>query len=127
MKTSVLAYGLIAAMLPFSLLRAESLSDQIRRAADLNEIEWIEAADYYSCLHVSGKQLMLREPIKDLAETLDPAKFVRVHRSAIVNIGYVSEILREGRNEGWVLLTDGRRLKMSKTGWQALLAAGSRS
>jgi two-component system, LytTR family, response regulator len=55
---------------------------------------------------------MPREPIKDLAETLDPAKFVRVHRSAIVNIGYVSEILREGRNQGWVLLTSGGRLKI---------------
>ena len=65
---------------------------------------------------------MLRETIKQLAETLDPGKFVRVHRSAIVNIGQVREILREGRNEGWVLLSNGHRLKMSKGGWQALLA-----
>jgi len=49
---------------------------------------------------------------------------VRVHRSAIVNIGCVREILGEGRNEGWVLLSNGHRLKMSKAGWQNLLAAG---
>jgi two-component system, LytTR family, response regulator len=67
---------------------------------------------------------MLRETIKQLAETLDPSKFVRVHRSAIVNIGHVRELLREGRNEGWVILSNGRRLKMSKAGWHALLAAG---
>jgi two-component system LytT family response regulator len=91
---------------------------------NVDDIEWIEAADYYSCLHVGTKALMLRETIKQLAETLDPRKFVRVHRSAIVNIGYVREILREGRSEGWVLLSNGHRLKMSKTGWQALLAAG---
>lgn len=91
---------------------------------NVDDIEWIEAADYYSCLHVGTKHLMLRETIKQLAETLDPRKFVRVHRSAIVNIGHVREILREGRSEGWVLLSNGHRLKMSKAGWQALLAAG---
>jgi two-component system LytT family response regulator len=89
----------------------------------VDEIEWIEAADYYSCLHVGAKSLMLRETIKQLAETLDPGRFVRVHRSAIVNIDHVREILREGRSEGWVLLSNGRKLKMSKTGWQALLDA----
>ncbi len=90
---------------------------------NVDEIEWVEAADYYSCLHVGTKNLMLRETIKQIAETLDPRKFVRIHRSAIVNIGHVREILREGRSEGWVLLSNGHRLKMSKAGWQALLAA----
>ena len=89
----------------------------------VNDIEWIEAADYYSCLHVGTKRLMLRETIKQLVDTLDPRKFVRVHRSAIVNIAHVREILREGRNEGWVLLSNGHRLKMSKAGWQSLLHA----
>jgi two-component system LytT family response regulator len=90
---------------------------------NVDEIEWIEAADYYSCIHAGSRNLMLRETIKQLAETLDPRKFVRVHRSAIVNIDQVREILREGRSEGWVLLSNGRKLKMSKTGWQALLDA----
>ena len=89
----------------------------------VDEIEWIEAADYYACLHVGGRSLMLRETIKQLSETLDPGKFVRVHRSAIVNIAHVREILREGRNEGWVCLASGQRLKMSKAGWQNLLTA----
>ena len=90
---------------------------------NVDEIEWIEAADYYSCIHTGSRNLMLRETIKQLAETLDPHKFVRVHRSAIVNIDQVREILREGRSEGWVLLSNGRKLKMSKSGWQALLDA----
>jgi two-component system LytT family response regulator len=93
---------------------------------NVDDIEWIEAADYYACLHVGARKMMLRQPIKQLTETLDPAKFVRVHRSAIVNIGYVREILREGRNEGWVLLSNGHRLKMSKAGWQMLLIASRR-
>ncbi len=90
---------------------------------NVDEIDWIEAADYYACLHVGSKSYMLRETIKQLAETLDPRKFVRVHRSAIVNIAQVREILRGGRSEGWVQLASGHRLKMSKAGWDALLAA----
>jgi two-component system LytT family response regulator len=90
---------------------------------NVDEIEWIEAADYYACLHVGSRTFMLRETIKQLADTLDPRKFVRVHRSAIVNIAQVQEILREGRGEGWVQLLGGQRLKMSKGGWDALLAA----
>lgn len=89
----------------------------------LDQVEWIEAADYYSCLHVGGRNYLLREPIKQLAATLDPGKFVRVHRSVIVNIGQVREIIREGRSEGAVVLHNGQRLKMSKVGWQAFLAA----
>jgi two-component system LytT family response regulator len=65
---------------------------------------------------------MLRETIKQLAETLDPAKFVRIHRSAIVNVERVQEIFREGRSEGSVSMANGQRLKMSKAGWQQLLA-----
>lgn len=90
---------------------------------NVEEIEWIEASDYYSCLHVGARRLMLREPIKQLAETLDPSRFVRVHRSTIVNIGCVREIIREGRNDSWVLLANGDRLKMSKLGWQNLMTA----
>ena len=90
---------------------------------NVDEIEWIEAADYYCCLHVGAKSLMLRETIKQLAETLDPEKFVRIHRSIIVNVDQVQEIFREGRSEGSVSLTNGQRLKMSKAGWQQLLVA----
>jgi two-component system LytT family response regulator len=88
----------------------------------VEDIEWIEAADYYSCLHVGTKNLMLRETIKQLASTLDPQKFVRIHRSVIVNMEHLQEIIREGQNEGSVVLTSGQRLKMSKAGWQNLLA-----
>ena len=79
-------------------------------------IEWIEAADYYTGLHVGDRTLMLRESITDLAAKLDPATFRRVHRSAIVKMNYVAEIYREGLDEGTVVLLNGQRLKMSKTG-----------
>ena len=90
----------------------------------VSDIEWIEAADYYACLHVGAKSFLLRETIKQLAGTLDPAKFVRIHRSIIVNVGQVREIVREGRGEGAVILRNGQRLRMSKAGWHALVAVG---
>jgi two-component system LytT family response regulator len=90
---------------------------------DVGDIEWIEASDYYACLHVGARSFMLRETMKELAQTLDPKRFVRIHRSAIVNVEKVKEILRDGRSEGMVMMSGGQRLKMSKAGWQALLAA----
>jgi two-component system, LytTR family, response regulator len=93
---------------------------------NVNEIDWIEAADYYACLHVGAKSFMLRETIKDLSNTLDSAKFVRIHRSIIVNVEQVSEIFREGQSEGSVVLKNGQRLRMSKAGWQSLLAVSQR-
>ncbi len=83
---------------------------------EVSEIDWIEAADYYACLHVGTKSFMLRETIKQLATMLDPHRFVRIHRSVIVNVERVSEVLREGS----VVLKTGQRLKMSKEGWQNL-------
>lgn len=94
---------------------------------NVGDIDWIEAADYYSCLHVGNRKLMLRETIKQLASTLDPSSFVRIHRSVIVNLARVSEIVREGRGEGTVILTDGQRVRMSRIGWQSLLEANRRS
>jgi len=93
---------------------------------DVDQIEWIEAESYYSCLHVGNKKYLIRETIKQFAMTLNPHKFVRVHRSAIVNIAYVREILREGQQEGWLQLASGQRVKMSKPGWQDLLSATRR-
>ena len=86
----------------------------------VREIEWIEAADYYAVVHVGNQSLVLRETIKQLAATLDPKRFVRIHRSAIVNIEHVKEVVRAGRCEGWVVLSGGQKVKMSQLGWESL-------
>ncbi|HMF53049.1 MAG TPA: LytTR family DNA-binding domain-containing protein [Edaphobacter sp.] len=94
----------------------------------VSEIEWIEAADYYVCLHVGSRSYMLRESIKQLGAMLDPARFVRIHRSVMVRIDQVREIHRDGETEYFVVLTSGQRLKMSKAGWKNLVTAhGARS
>jgi two-component system LytT family response regulator len=87
---------------------------------NVGDIAWIEAADYYACLHVAEKQHLLRESIKSLESKLDPKRFARIHRSAIVNVEFVREIHREGRTEGWVLLANGDRPRMSAAGWRRL-------
>ncbi|QEE27058.1 response regulator transcription factor [Terriglobus albidus] len=91
---------------------------------DVETIEWIEAADYYVRIHSGQKEFLLRESMKDLAAALDPSRFVRIHRSAIVNLACVREVFREGRGDGTVVLSGGRRLPMSSVGWKALLASG---
>lgn len=55
----------------------------------VEKIHWIEAADYYSCLHVNGRRYMLCETIGDLSNKLDPRQFVRIHRSSIVNLDQI--------------------------------------
>lgn len=91
------------------------------RFLDVEKIDWIEAADYYVCIHVGPKEFLLRESMKELAATLDPLRFVRIHRSVIVNLEHVQEVFREGRGEGTAILANGQRLRMSPAGWQAVL------
>jgi two-component system LytT family response regulator len=50
-----------------------------------SEIDWIEAADYYACLHVGPRTHLLRRSMSELEQDLDPATFCRIHRSTIVN------------------------------------------
>lgn len=87
----------------------------------VSDVDWIEAADYCAVLHVGAKSYALRQTIKQLAYRLDPKKFVRIHRSAIVNVDRVKEIIREGSAEIWVVLSLGQRIKMSHVGRRALL------
>ncbi len=64
----------------------------------ISEIDWIEAADYYACLHVGARSHLLRRSLSDLEEDLDPNVFCRVHRSSIVNLERVQGLkLRPGR------------------------------
>ena len=78
------------------------------------EIDWVEAADYYVKLHAGGKTHLLRETMNALEERLDPRKFFRVHRSAIVNLDRIRELQPYFRGEHVLILQDGTRLKLSR-------------
>jgi len=80
-----------------------------------DDIDWIEAADYYVSLHVGSKTHLLRETMSDLETRLDPERFFRAHRSAIVNIDRVREIHPMFRGDCALVLADGTQVKLSRT------------
>jgi two-component system, LytTR family, response regulator len=79
------------------------------------DIEWIEAAGVYVTLHVGTKEVLYRAALNDLARKLDPMRFVRVHRSAIVNIESVSHLQPISHGEFEVVMKSGTRSKISRT------------
>ena len=80
----------------------------------VSEIDWIEAADYYACLHVGPKTHLLRRSMAELEQELDPAVFSRIHRSTIVNLERVRGLKLGEDGEYDVLLEDGARLRLSQ-------------
>jgi two-component system LytT family response regulator len=80
-----------------------------------DEIDWIEAADYYVKLHVGRKGHLLRETMSDMEAKLDPDKFIRIHRSTIVNLDRVKEMRPLFNGEYAVILHDGAELKLSRS------------
>ncbi len=80
----------------------------------IEEIDWIEAADNYVCLHCGSETHVLRETIREMEARLDPARFIRVHRSAIVNIDRIKELQPWFRGDYRVVLLDGTVLTLTK-------------
>src|SRR6266853_5671858 len=80
----------------------------------ISEIDWIEAADYYACLHVGPKSHLLRRSIADLEQELDESTFCRIHRSTIVNLDRVRGLKLGKDGEYEVLLDNGNKLRMSR-------------
>jgi two-component system LytT family response regulator len=80
----------------------------------LEEIDWIEAADNYVCLHCGPETHVLRKTMGEVEARLSPARFVRIHRSAIVNIDRIKELQPWFRGDFQVLLRDGTKLTLSK-------------
>jgi two-component system, LytTR family, response regulator len=80
----------------------------------VTEIDWIEAADYYVCLHVGPKTHLLRRSMNELESDLDPARFCRIHRSSIVNLERVREVRFDSDGEYEVVLADATRLRLSR-------------
>jgi two-component system LytT family response regulator len=81
---------------------------------DAEEIDWIEADDYYAAVHTRGRRHLIRESLSSLEARLDPAQFVRAHRSAIVNLDRVREYRTEPPGECALLLRDGTRIAVSR-------------
>ncbi len=80
----------------------------------IDEIDWIEAADYYVQIHTNGKCYLHRETMQSLERRLDAAQFVRIHRSAIINRRRIRE-LSSSRRETVVVLEGGATLKVARS------------
>ena len=80
-----------------------------------DEIDWIDAAGDYMCIHAAGKTHIIRETMKTLQARLDPSRFQRVHRSAIVNVKKVKELHPHSNGEYFIILEGGAELKLSRS------------
>jgi len=81
----------------------------------VNEIDWIEADGNYAKLHIGKKSHLLREKMHDLEAQLNPQRFVRIHRSIIVNLDRIKEMHPHFNGDYIVVLEDGVQLKLSRS------------
>ena len=80
---------------------------------NVNEIQWIEADNYYAAIHARGGRHLIRESLASLEDRLDHSQFVRVHRSAIINVDCVSQVRRYA-GEAVLVLSTGVRIPISR-------------
>ena len=83
---------------------------------DVEHVAAVIAQGDYACILVDGRELLSDDSLDKLMERLDDARFVRVHRSAIVNIGFIRELQQEGDRKYVALLSDaaGTRVPISR-------------
>ena len=86
-----------------------------------DDIVWIEAEDYYAAIHAGGRRILARESLRTLSRSLDPSRFVRIHRSAIVNTSWIKAMEPLASGDQRLLLGDGTTLRVSRTHRAALL------
>jgi len=78
------------------------------------DIDWIEAANYYACVHVGARTHVLRRSLLDLESELDATLFCRIHRAAIVNLERIRSLVLKDDGEYEVVLGTGARLRLSR-------------
>lgn len=81
---------------------------------DQDQIQWIDAAGDYMCLHIGGETHVKRTTLKELLAELDETKFKRVHRSTIVNLNYVQKVIPHSKGEFYLILGEYDKIKVSR-------------
>jgi two-component system LytT family response regulator len=79
------------------------------------DVEWIDAAGDYMCVHAAGETFILRGTMKNLEDRLEPVRFQRVHRSTIVNLERVTRLRPHSNGEYFLVLDGGHEIKLSRT------------
>lgn len=109
-----LANGESIASNPFPEILAIKDGTEVTRVA-VKDIQWIDAAGDYMCVHTADMTHIMRRTMKELENDLDPKVFVRAHRSAIVNIKYVQKMVSHISGEYHLILNNGTELKVSRS------------
>lgn len=79
-----------------------------------HDIDWVDAAGDYMCVHVQGQTHIMRSTMKNLLEQLTPDLFQRVHRSTIVNLSRVTQVIPLAKSEYYLVLGENEKLKVSR-------------
>lgn len=79
-----------------------------------SEIEWVDAAGDYVCLHADGQTHIKRSTLKELLTELDDTIFKRVHRSTIVNLNFIDKVIPHTKGEFFLLLGEFEKIKVSR-------------
>jgi two-component system LytT family response regulator len=87
----------------------------------VRDIEWIEGADYYVHLHTSARSCLQRERLKNVERQLPPSRFVRVHKSAIVNVDCVERLVSDAHHREHVEMRCGATVPVSRARRAGLL------
>lgn len=88
----------------------------------ISKIDYVEAQDDYVCFRSEGKRYLKQQTLGDVEATLDPAQFVRIHRSYILNIDRLAKLELYAKDSHAAILRDGTRLPVSRSGYSRLNA-----
>lgn len=83
-------------------------------------VDYLEAQDDYVAIHAEGRSWLKQQPLAQLAATLDPDRFVRVHRSYVLNLERLARLEPYAKDSRVAILTDGREVPVSRSGYQRL-------
>lgn len=86
----------------------------------VDKLDYIEAQDDYVCLHAEGKRFLKEQTMADTESLLDPARFVRIHRSYILNIERIARVELYAKDSRIAILQSGTKLPVSRSGYARL-------
>ncbi len=87
----------------------------------IDKLDYVEAQDDYIALHSEGKSYLKQQPIAEIEAMLDPARFVRVHRSHLVNLERIARIEPYAKDSRVAILRDGTQVPVSRSGYARLM------
>jgi two-component system LytT family response regulator len=86
----------------------------------VSRIDYVQAQDDYVCIHAEGRELLKEQPLAGLEAALDPRRFVRIHRSYLLNIDRLARVEPASKDTRTAILKDGTELPISRSGYQRL-------